>query len=67
MNQGPKYLTEIADTLGFSPPAVKYHLEKFLTVSLIQIEKSENRIYNTLNKVKFEELISELKNSFNIK
>ena len=67
MNQGPKYLTELADTLGFSTPAVKYHLEKFLTVSLIQIEKSGNKIYYTLNKVKFKELISELKHSFSIK
>ena len=67
MNQGPKYLTELADTLGFSTPAVKYHLEKFLTVSLIQMEKSENKIYYTLNKVNFKELISELKHSFSIK
>ncbi|MCD5414463.1 MAG: ArsR family transcriptional regulator [Clostridiales bacterium] len=27
MNQGPKYLTEMADSLGFSTPAIKYHLE----------------------------------------
>lgn len=66
MNQGPKYLTEMADSLGFSTPAIKYHLEKFLTVGLLQIKKSDNRIYYTLNKVKFEELISALKSSFNI-
>lgn len=67
MNQGPKYLTEIAGTLGFSTPAVKYHLEKFLSVSLIQIDKAENRIYYTLNKDTLEELISELRHSFNLK
>lgn len=66
MRSGSKYLTEIAEKLGISNPAVKYHFNKFLSVGLIEIEKLENRIYYRLKKETIVKLIEELKKSFDL-
>ena len=58
-----KYLTQLSDSLEISGPSVKYHLEKLMEMELIEIEKSEKRIYYCLKKSKLNNMINELKNT----
>ncbi|MFW6009373.1 MAG: ArsR/SmtB family transcription factor [archaeon] len=64
IKKGSKYLTEIAEIMEMSNPAIGYHINKLLGAGLIEIDKSENRIYYKLNENTFSELISQIREIF---
>ncbi|MGM0420710.1 MAG: ArsR/SmtB family transcription factor [Bacillota bacterium] len=64
INEGSKYLTEIAEIMDSSNPAIKYHINKLMTAGLIEVESSENRIYYQVKRRRFEELIGVVEEVF---
>jgi ArsR family transcriptional regulator len=66
LNEGPKYATELAETLDISTSTINYHIKKFLNAGLIKIDKQENKIYYKLKQKRLRKLISQLETSFNL-
>lgn len=64
INEGPKYLAELAEILDSSTPAIKYHLNKLLLVNLIEVEHTDNRIYYQVNKETFDQFIKDIQKVF---
>ena len=66
LKESSKYLTEISDSLDISSPTVKYHLEKFISSGVIEIEKAEKKKYYKLRKDRISEVLNLIKELFSI-
>ena len=63
---GPKYMTELGETLEVSTPTINYHIKKFFNAGLVQIDKAENRIYYKLRKDKLQNVIKVMKENYDL-
>ncbi|MFW5980044.1 MAG: ArsR/SmtB family transcription factor [Bacillota bacterium] len=66
LKEGSKYLTQISNSLDISSPTVKYHLEKFISSGVIEIEKAEKKKYYKLRKDRVNDIINVIKEIFSI-
>ncbi|MFW6287665.1 MAG: ArsR/SmtB family transcription factor [bacterium] len=64
INEGPKYLAQLAEILDSSNPAISYHINKLADAGLIEIGSSDNRIYYQVKKEKINEVIEVLNSVF---
>ncbi|MEJ6952287.1 ArsR/SmtB family transcription factor [Natronospora cellulosivora (SeqCode)] len=64
INEGPKYLAQLAEIMDSSNPAISYHISKLFNIGLIEIESSDNRTYYQVKKDAIAEVIEVLENVF---
>lgn len=64
INQGPKYLAQLAEIMDSSNPAISYHINKLIDAGLIEVGSSDNRIYYQVKKEKIAEVIDVLNKVF---
>ncbi|TCK93210.1 DNA-binding transcriptional ArsR family regulator [Natranaerovirga hydrolytica] len=64
INEGSKYLAELAEIMESSTPAIKYHLNKLFLAGLIEVEHTDSRIYYQVKKEKFDQFTKDVQKVF---
>lgn len=66
LKNSPKYNLELAEQLGLTAATISHHMNALLTQGLVSVEKSDGRVYYTLNKDSIKNIIAELQHTFSI-
>lgn len=60
LSERPWYVYELADELNLSAATISYHLNMLLEFRLIKYERSDHRIYYSLDKERLKELLNKI-------
>lgn len=63
LKKGPKYSSEIAESLNLTSATVSYHMSTLLEIGLVSVEKKQGKVYYNLNKIGIQKFIDDLNNT----
>lgn len=63
LKKGPKYSSEIAESLNLTSATVSYHMSTLLEIGLVSVEKRQGKVYYNLNNVGIQKFIDDLNNT----